>query len=182
MSIRVERFTADRRHDFGAVHSDEAGGGWCQCVAWWVPTWNGWGDRTAAENAALRSDLCARGEYDGLLAYRDDDPVGWCQLGPRDRLAKLVTHLELEPDPTVWAVTCFVVRPSERHRGVARALLEVATEVARADGAKRLEGYPRVGGELEDGEAWTGVESLFAAAGFRRLRDGQPRSVWSLDL
>ena len=155
MTIRVERFSPERLDDFLALHSDANGAGWCRCVAWWVPTWDGWGDRTAEENASLRDTLCASGEYDGLLAYDGDEPVGWCQVGQRDRLAKLVSQLELAPDAAVWAVTCFLVAPERRNEGVAHRLLEAAIEEARRAGAARLEGYPRHA-PREDGDAWTG--------------------------
>lgn len=180
-AVRIERFAPERRVDFDAVHCDANDAGWCRCVAWWVETWDGWGERTAAENASLREELCRRGEYDGLLAYVGEVPVGWCQVGPRDRLAKLVTQLELEPDASVWAVTCFLVTASHRSRGVARALLDGAVALAREHGASRIEGYPRATGD-DPGEQWTGPAPLFADAGFRSIRDGTPRQVWSLDV
>lgn len=180
--ILVEPFGEALLPDFRRLHSDANGAGWCSCVAWWVPTWDGWGDRSAAQNAALRDDLCGRGEYDGLLAYVDGAPVGWCQVGLRDRLGKLVAQLELEPSPSTWAVTCLLVAPAHRRRGVAVALLAAAVETARRSGAARLEGFPRSGAALEDGEAWTGTETLFARAGFALVRSGSPRSVVALDL
>jgi GNAT superfamily N-acetyltransferase len=181
VTIRVERFSAGRRDDFLALHSDANGAGWCRCVAWWVPTWVGWGERTVEENAVLRTALCGSGEYDGLLAYVGDQPVGWCQIGQRDRLSKLVAQLELEPDPSVWAVTCFLVVPAHRGEGIATRLLAAAIDEARRVGATRLEGYPQ--DELrEDGDAWTGPPSLFSAAGFEIVRAGSPRSVASLAL
>ncbi|MDH5333462.1 MAG: GNAT family N-acetyltransferase [Thermoleophilia bacterium] len=181
-ALRVERFRPQLRETYGRLHSERNGAGWCHCVAWWVPTWDGWGERTAAENAGLRGALCDRGEYDGLLALVGDEPAGWCQLGPRDRLAKLVAQLALEPDGAAWAVTCFLVVPAWRRRGVATALLARAVEVARDEGATHLEGYPRDGGRLADGEAWTGTTSLFASAGFACVRESGPRSVYRLRL
>ena len=181
MTIRIEPFGAGRRADFRALHSDANEAGWCRCVAWWVPTWDGWGERTAEENAALRETLCDGGEYDGLLAYECDGPVGWCQLGPRDRLRKLVGDLELDPEPAVWAVTCFLVPPRMRRRGVAAALLAAAVDAARDGGASRLEGYPRTVAE-EPGEMWTGPLELYLRAGFRPVQPGSPRSVVALQL
>jgi GNAT superfamily N-acetyltransferase len=181
VAYRVERFGPGMRDDFRRLHSDANGAGWCRCAAWWVPTWDGWGDRTAAENAALRERLCDEGEYDGLLAYDDREPVGWCQLGPRDRLTKLVGQLELEPEPRTWAVTCFLVAPSHRGRGVAAALLEGAIEAARAAGALRLEGYPRLGATTAD-DAWMGPRRLFDKRRFRAVREVSRRTVCALGL
>lgn len=179
--VTVLRFAPERWDDFLTLHSERNGAGWCRCVAWWVPTWDGWGERSAVDNIALRQDLCAEGHHDGLLAYVEGEPIGWCQLGPRDRLRKLVAQLGLEPDPQVWAVTCFLVAPAERRRGVAAALLAEAIVVAREAGAHRVEGYPRADPE-SDGDAWTGSEPLFAAAGFELVRRGAPRSVVSIGL
>lgn len=140
-------------------------------MAWWVPTWEGWGERTAAENVALREALCDGGEYDGYLAYDGDEPVGWCQVGPRDRLEKLVRQLGLDPDPETWAFTCFLVAPSHRHRGVARALLQHALDDLRASGVARVEAYPRGGEALEPEDAWTGPAALYLREGFARIGD-----------
>jgi GNAT superfamily N-acetyltransferase len=167
---------------FRALHSEANGAGWCRCVAWWVPTWDGWGERTAEENDALRRALCARGEHDGLLAFDGDEPVGWAQVGARDRLAKLVAQLERPPDPGTWAITCLLVAPARRRQGVARSLVAAAVHHARAAGADRIEAYPRSGDAVEDSDAWTGTESLFARAGFALVRAGTPRSVVALEL
>lgn len=170
-SIHVHRFDERRRDDFSRLHSDENGAGWCRCVAWWVPTWEGWGERTASENAALRDTLCDAGRYDGYLAYDGVDPVGWCQAGPRDRLEKLVLQLGLEPDPATWAITCFLVAPSHRRRGVAHALLRHALDDLRASGVTRVEAYPRGGAALDEGDLWTGPADLYLREGFAQVGD-----------
>ncbi len=178
LGLTVERLAPERWDDFLSLHSEANGAGWCRCVAWWVPTWEDWGDRSQAENTALRSELCKRGENDGLLAYSGNEPVGWCQLGPRDRLRKLVAQFGREPDDLVWAVTCFLVAPAWRRRGVATTLLDAAVSTARDAGAELLEGYPRVGTD-ELGEMWTGSSGLFEQAGFVVVGRGERRSVVS---
>ncbi len=147
-----------------------------------MPTWDGWGERTAAENGALREALCEAGEYDGYLAYDGDAPVGWCQVGPRDRLEKLVRQLGLTPDPATWAVTCFLVAPSHRGTGVARALLRHALDDLRANGVARVEAYPRGGEELGDEDVWTGPAGLYLGEGFVRVGDSPRGPVLARDL
>lgn len=181
-AIRIEAHRPELEAAFLRLHDEAHGAGWCRCVAWWVPTWDGWGDRTAEQNLALRCSLHARGEHDGLLAFVGDEPVGWVQAGPRDRLLKLVAQLRLEPDPGAWAATCFLVSPAHRRQGVAATLLRGAVDAARAAGATRVEGYPRVGPSLEADDAWTGTEALFERECFVRVRAGDPRSVYALEL
>ena len=61
----------------------------------------------------------------GLIAYLGDEPVGWCAVEPRahyDGLRRVYRvpwegRAEDKADPTVWAVTCFVVRAGYRGRG-----------------------------------------------------------------
>ena len=180
--LEIVPLNAGRRVDFYRLHGDCNNAGWCACAAWWVPTWDGWADRTAAENHAVRDALFARDEHDGLLAYADGEPVGWCQLGPRDRLTKLTAQLRLEPDPDAWAVTCFLVAPAWRGAGVARALLAAAAERAWQGGATRLEAFPKHGEHLAADDLWNGPEALFRAAGFAVARDDAARPVLSLTL
>lgn len=182
MALTVRRLTPDRRADFHALHSEACNAGWCCCVAWWVPTWAGWGERTAEENRALRDHLFDRGEYDIVLLYEDERPVASCQVGPRDRLEKLTRQLALEPDPDCHAITCFLVAPDRRRRGRARVLLRGVLDDLRARGVKRVEAYPRRGADLPDGEAWTGPAALYAEEGFTVLREDATHPVLSLSL
>lgn len=180
--VEVHRLDESRRSDFFRVHSEAAGGGWCHCVAWWTPTWEGWGDRTAEENRRLRADLFDRGEYDGYLLYFDGNPVGWCQVGPRDRLEKLARQYGLAADPAAWAITCFLIAPSHRRQSLARQLLIAVLEDLRARGIRRVEAFPKRGENLETGDLWTGPESLFLSAGFSVARDHPSRPVLARDL
>ena len=180
-AFEARRLSAAARADFLRIHDDEHDAGWCHCVAWWVETWNGWGDRTADQNRALRGDLFARGEYDGYLLYERGDPIGWCQVGPRDRLRKLALQMRLESDPFTWAITCFVVVPSARRRGVATRLLSEVLRDLPSRGARRVEAYTRRSAD-EEAELWNGPEAMFRAAGFELVEDLEPRAVFALEL
>jgi ribosomal protein S18 acetylase RimI-like enzyme len=182
MEIRVERVSEKSTADFFKFQCPENGNGWCHCVAWWTPTWEGWGERSAEQNKALREELFARGEYDGYLLYLDGKVSGWCQAGLRDRLEKLVTQFKLAPDPEVWAITCFELAPQARAQGHAREMLKRVLVDLRARGAKRVQAFPRKGKNLEPGDAWTGPEALYSGAGFRELVTGDKRLVVELRL
>lgn len=179
--FRVERLGPARRADFFRIHSPENGEGWCCCVAWWTDSWEGWGERSAEENRALRESLFDRGEWDGYLLYANGEPAAWCQAGPRDRLAKLARQFELAPDPGAWAITCFVVAPLFRRRGVARRLLFAILEDLPSRGATSVEAFPRREA-TEPGEMWTGPEALFLEAGFTPVKEAGARRVLSRPL
>lgn len=180
--ITLRRFDLAHRADFFRLHDDLCSIG-CYCTAWWVPTWEEWGARTPAQNRALREDLLARGQTDGYLLYVAGAVAGWCQVGPRDRLPKLVRQFDLAPDPAVWAITCFLIAPEQRGRGRARALLDGVLDDLRArGGVRRVEAFPRRGAGLDAGELWNGPESMFRAAGFRVVRDDPVRPVLAVDL
>lgn len=181
-TLAVFPLEGSRRSDFYRVHSESQGCGWCCCAAWWAPTWGGWGERTAAQNRALRDSLLDRGEYDGYLLYSRGEPVGWCQVGPRDRLEKLVRQLRLESDPAVWAITCFLISPSRRREGLARRLLAEVLRDLQHRGIRRVEAYPRRGSGLMPDDLWTGPEALFLGEGFTVLRDDPARPVLSRSL
>jgi hypothetical protein len=112
----------------------------------------------------------------GLVAYLDDEPVGWCAVEPRTAYVRLLSkrlvwagRAEDNADDGVWAVTCFVTRAGFRRRGVSRA----------------VEGYPMIttpGQEITWGELHVGSRSIFAAAGFAEVsRPSLRRVVMRLD-
>ncbi len=176
MSIEVRRLTPSDEADFLGLTGSQICGG-CHCVAWWVDDWERGSSRTSDQNRLLRQELFERGEHDGYLAYVRGEPVGWCQVGPRDRLKKLAGQFQLTPDPFAWAVTCFVVLPEHRRRGVATSLLTHVLSDLPARGARSLEAFPRHGNVEEAPELWNGPPALFAGAGFTEIGRDDRRVV-----
>jgi GNAT superfamily N-acetyltransferase len=124
----------------------------------------------------------------GLVARLGDEPVGWCAVEPRPAYDGLVRNSsraawvgrdEDRSDPSVWAVTCVFTRAGYRRRGISRALVLAAVDVARRGGARALEGYPMTttsGAILE--ELHVGTLSTFLDAGFTEvLRPSLRRAV-----
>jgi GNAT superfamily N-acetyltransferase len=155
----------------------------CYCM-WFVVSAQecreGWGEGNRRGFNRLAADEPAPM---GLLAYRDGEPVGWCAAGPRSRYARALRSIVLkarEPDEdaAVWLVPCFYVRRDARRGGVTRTLLEAAVSLARRRGAVAVEGFPLAGdGRRSTGEAFLGVEPLFASCGFRVVARPTPARV-----
>lgn len=182
MNLEVKRFHKALVDDFYRLHGAGNNAGWCFCVAWWVDGWNDWSGRTAAQNRRRRDRLLDSGEYDGYLLFLDKEPVGWCQVGPRDRLAKLTAQFDLNPDPETWAITCFLIKPGHRRSGLAGILLHNILHDLKKRGIKRVEAYPKRGIQLADLDLWNGPEQLYLRAGFSVVSDSSSRPVLGLEL
>ena len=161
----------DRWPDVAEIVGSPAGWGcWCQYYRWS----SGDFDRLGRDGgpAALRSQL-ADDPPPGLLAYLDGQPVGWCGIGVRSRLERLVRSRTIPrvDDAPVWSVVCFLIRPGMRRRGIAKALLAAVVRYAREAGAVGLEGYPvdPEGARLQTAAMYVGTTGMFEAAGFRRV-------------
>ncbi len=174
-------------------------GGLCYCqrfkLGW--SSWTGVAAMTDEERAhRLRQQTdCGHpesGSTSGLLAYADGQPIGWCNVEPRNAFPFLpATRVawkkrgEDKEDGTVWAVACFFTRTEFRYSGVSRALATAAVAFARQRGARAVEGYPMItepGHEVTWGELHVGSRSIFTDAGFHEVaRPTLRRVVMRLD-
>lgn len=151
------------------------------------------------ENVALKGnaradrvrELCHQDPPPGVIAYLDDEPVGWAALHPRSETSfarnRLIPHVD---DLDVWSLWCFRVRPGHRRQGISHALIEGAVAYAKKRGAPAIEGYPvdNRGEKVNLTMAYVGTRSLFEDAGFTKaadtdsVLDGFPRVLMRLDL
>ncbi len=121
----------------------------------------------------------------GLVAYLEEEPVGWCAVEPRAEYAGLVRVFRVpwegrdeDPtDPSVWAVTCLLARAGYRKRGVSRALARAAVDFARDRGAQALEAYPITTTDVIAEELHVGTVPTFEAAGMAVVSRPTPRRV-----
>jgi GNAT superfamily N-acetyltransferase len=160
--------------------------GGCWCMHWRSEKGVDWDAMKGAPNRRKLLGLIKAGKVHAVLAFAGEEVVGWCQLGPRRDFARLLRSRVMNPgapDDT-WAVTCFFIPAAWRGRGVGRALLDGAVTLAKARGARRLEGYPvsmmgRDGKRYASTFAFVGVPSLFEGAGFRDVTpEGASRPVY----
>ena len=98
---------------------------------------------------AMRA-LCEREHPPGVVTYLDGVAVGWCNIGPRAEITRLVHSKLILPtdDLPVWSIVCLVVRGGHRRKGVVGHLLEGAVAYAAANGAPAVEATrstPKVG-------------------------------------
>ena len=150
-------------------------------------------DRASRLRAQTNSGHPEATTTSGLVAYLDNEPVGWCAVEPRTAYTGLLRVYRVpwmgrdedKGDDGVWAVTCLFVRAGFRRRRITYALARAAVHFARERGARALEGYPMItkpGQAITWDEMHVGTQGVFAAAGFTEV--GRPtlrRAVMRID-
>ena len=126
------------------------------------------GDGPDDREKAMRA-LCEREHPPGVVTYLDGVAVGWCNIGPRSEIPRLVQSKLILPtdDLPVWSIICIVVRGGHRRQGVVGHLLEGAVEYAASHGAPAVEAHPvDPPGRMDTTMAFVGTRSMFEKAGF----------------
>jgi len=139
-----------------------------------------WRDRSLEHGEPKKGRMGAlvrAGREPGLLAYDDDEPVGWISIAPREEFAALLKSPQYGPrdeDDGVWSIVCFAIDRHAQRKGVATALLDAAVSHAFAHGASAVEAYPHVSNVSD----YMGSVPLYEGAGFEHVRDANKRAVY----
>ena len=126
------------------------------------------GDGPDGRERAMRA-LCEREHPPGVVTYLEGVAVGWCNIGPRSEIPRLVRSTLILPtdDLPAWSIVCLVVRGGHRRKGVVGHLLEGAVAYAAANGAPAVEAHPvDPPGRMDTTMAFVGTRSMFEKAGF----------------
>jgi GNAT superfamily N-acetyltransferase len=140
--------------------------------------------RPREENRGDFKKVVERGPPPGLLAFKGDLAVGWCQLTPRDAVPWLdrTWRLARVDDVPVWSLSCLYVRKGHRRQGITSALIEAALKAAKDAGAPALEAYP-FDAAVSPSASGSGYASTFARAGFQTIARRTPaRPIMRHDL
>jgi GNAT superfamily N-acetyltransferase len=184
--------------DIQAVFGTRGDAAICQCQRFKLQPKESFGSVPVEERAQRLREQTDCGHpraktTSGLVAYLDDEPVGWCAVEPRTAYEGLLRvyrvpwegRNEDKTDDSVWAVTCIFTRVGFRRRRVSYALVRAAVDFARRRGARALEGYPMLtdaGQKITWGEIHVGTRRVFADAGFVEVnRPSKRRAVMRID-
>ena len=172
----IHPLTSERWSDLEDLFGARGACGGCWCMYWRLESADFQAGKGTGNRRAFRR-IVNSGPPPGVIAYREDEPVGWCAVAPREVYPRLARSRILKPvdEARVWSVTCFFVARAERGRGLSVALLEAAVEHARRQGARIVEGYPvEPGARQADPFVWTGIASAYRAAGFVEVARRSP--------
>ena len=169
----------------------------CHCRYWHfggdTNAWLGRCAHAANQNREEFASGLASGseETNGVVALGPggERAVGWLKVTNARALPKLYDQRLYRklpcfdgPREGVLTIGCVLVDPADRRRGVAGALLGGAIALARAQGARALEAFPRRAEALHDADVWTGPFAMYARAGFAVVHDFAPYPVLRLTL
>ncbi len=152
-----------------AKHNGVWGG--CWCMFYHKPgTFQTRGHGPANKRAKKR--LVGKGKSHGIIVYRDDKPVGWCQYGLKNELPRIdasskYQSLGLENKGKLWRLTCFFVDRNNRRRGVGGFALDAALDSIKKKGGGLVEAYPSTKAGQGSSLMWPGTVTMFEKAGFK---------------
>ncbi|MBK7617225.1 MAG: GNAT family N-acetyltransferase [Burkholderiales bacterium] len=152
---------------------------WASCYCQFPTTAHAtivWKDQTAEGNRERACQRIAAGQQRGVVAFAQGRVVGWCHAGPWTE-ATIMDDSQPEPlAERLGAITCFVVAPTWRGVGVAKALLDAACEALRLAGCVAVDAWTQLDAP-NLAAMHTGPLALYERAGFAKLREVDGRWV-----
>jgi GNAT superfamily N-acetyltransferase len=112
----------------------------------------------------------------GIIAYLDDETIGWCSVAPKETHVRLkrFTSICIEDHGNTWSIVCFFLKRQLRGSGFTVSLIRAAVDYATAHGAEIVEAYPvepawDVHGNWQPAKSYQfmGYSSSFLKAGFQ---------------
>jgi GNAT superfamily N-acetyltransferase len=169
--------------DFVKLFSHKSGWNHCWCVHFHRPRgvpkekWLRTREERGVRNRREQKALVEKNRSHGILVYLEDEPVGWCQYGPREELIRIdnsSNYRGLAPEnekARLWRITCFVVDRKYRRRGVAAAALKATLASIKKQGGGLVEAFPVAnweGGSFGN-MSTHGTIIMFAKQGFKKI-------------
>jgi len=118
-------------------------------------------------NRIAVTQLINDGGMKGYLAYKGQQPVGWCNANNRSNYQRLNKLYDL-PDSdnnNICTIVCFLIHQEFRRLGIARLLLESVESDCEALGYSLIEAYPGKG-NLSCEKNYKGPLDLYLSKGF----------------
>lgn len=101
--LTIRPLTPDIWSDFENLFGPKGAYGGCWCM-WWRLTRGEFEKGQGEGNRQAMKALVNSGIIPGLVAYRNDEPCGWCSVAPREHFKSLERSRVLKriDDETVW--------------------------------------------------------------------------------
>ena len=125
-----------------------------------------WIARDPAKNRLETEEAIRNGTMRGVLAFEDDQLIGWLNANRVDAYPRLNGFVDAYVEtPSTGALVCFVIHPDFRGQGVATELLRAALNGFKAEGITQVLGFP-FDDPQHPQKAYHGSLSMYLKAGF----------------
>ncbi len=152
----------------------------CWCMVWRAQNQERKRTDGKSKKSFLKKRIASRIPV-GILAFKNNEPIAWCSIAPKETYRKL-DALELnEPNERIWSIVCFYIRKEFRRSKLTSRLIQSAIDYARVNKATVVEAYP----VDQDAPRYRvmGFVSMFQEHGFEEIgRAGTRRHVMRLRL
>jgi GNAT superfamily N-acetyltransferase len=164
--------TKENWKDFEKLFGDRGACGGCWCMSWLL-TKKDFDSNKGEGNKKKMKKLVESNSEPGILAYSDNEPVGWCAIALREKYIRLEKSRVLKriDDKLVTSIPCFFIKKEFRRKRLTTELLKAAIQYCKNKGVKIVEGYPvePYTENVPAAFAWTGFPSCFVRAGFKEV-------------
>ncbi len=171
--ICLHPVTSERWPDVEKLFGERGACGNCWCMTWRLEKRDWEAGKTDGGNKRALRTLVEDDAQPGVLAYQDDEPIGWCAVAPRDVYIRLRNSRVLAPvdERPVWSISCLFIAKPFRRKGLSVQLIKAAVDFASSKGATTVEAYPMVpyDDNVPSAFGWTGILSAYERAGFRQV-------------
>lgn len=170
--LTFKPLSASTWKDFEKLFGPRGACGGCWCMTWRLSK-SEFESSKGDGNKDLMKNLVRAREPIGIIGFKDDNPVAWCAVAPREKYKRLEKSRALKPidEKKVWSISCFFIAKPYRRQGLSVKLLEATIAYAKDLGANIVEAYPieTKNKTTPDVFAWTGILSSFEKAGFKEM-------------
>jgi len=179
-NIRFEELRPDLWPDVERLFGPNGACAGCWCMCWRAESYKAWMEMRGTRAREAFRNLVQKSKAHGVLAFAENEPVGWCSFGPRSHFPVLAQLNAYKRSDTkdVWSITCFFIHRNWRRKGLSRGLLNAALKIIRKRGVKIVEGYPATttkdGRRLSASFAWTGPMKIYEEQGFKMVQATNP--------
>lgn len=134
--VSIQQLSSENWKDFVTLMQTDAQCSECWCLNHREPA--GCATGTAAQEKMKQ--LTAQNKVGGLLAYTNNECVGWIAIDP---MSELVGHdCQSSAKPAEWSIHCLFVKDGFRGQGLSAVLIRAAIQFARSNGAKVISAFP----------------------------------------
>lgn len=144
--------------------------GWAACYCRYYhfgKTEAEWGQCSAEENRSCSAEMIEEGKMCGYVALCEGKIVGWCNVNDKKAYAALEQQ---EGEEKILAITCFIIDPFHRHKGLAKSLLEKIMTDAHTEGYQSIEAEPPKKSDNPYSN-YKGPLKMYKQKGFSEIKD-----------